>query len=90
MIAKSTLRRLIDLPGIAELEEKALMQPRYADVDARTAFPEIDACSRGDLSSMRSQPAGRAMSSASSAVMPNRAAEQASISGNAVLASTSA
>ena len=41
------LRRLIDLPGIAELEEKALMKPRYADVDARTEFPEIDACSVG-------------------------------------------
>jgi hypothetical protein len=39
------LRRLIDLPGIAELEEKALMKPRYADVDARSEFPEIDACS---------------------------------------------
>ena len=45
MLEKSALRRLIDLPGIAELEEKALMQPRYADADARTAFPEIDACS---------------------------------------------
>ena len=40
------LRRLIDLPGIAELEDKALMKPRYADVDARGEFPEIDACSR--------------------------------------------
>ena len=39
------LRRLIDLPGIAELEDKALMKPRYADVDARSEFPEIDACS---------------------------------------------
>ena len=39
------LRRLIDLPGIAELEDKALMKPRYADVDARGEFPEIDACS---------------------------------------------
>jgi hypothetical protein len=40
------LRRLIDLPGIAELEEKALMKPRYADIDARSEFPEIDACSQ--------------------------------------------
>jgi len=40
------LRRLIDLPGIAELEDKALMQPRYADDDARSQFPEIDACSQ--------------------------------------------
>ncbi|HEY5411142.1 MAG TPA: hypothetical protein VIJ94_10495 [Caulobacteraceae bacterium] len=40
------LRRLIELPGIAELEDKALMKPRYADVDARSEFPEIDACSK--------------------------------------------
>ena len=39
------LRRLLDLPGIAELEDKALMKPRYADDDARSEFPEIDACS---------------------------------------------
>ena len=37
------LRRLIDLPGIKELEQKALMKPRYADADARAEFPEIDA-----------------------------------------------
>ncbi len=40
------LRRLIDLPGIRDLEQKALMKPRYADVDARAEFPEIDDCSR--------------------------------------------
>ena len=40
------LRRLIELPGIAELEDKALMKPRYADDDARSEFPEIDACSK--------------------------------------------
>ena len=40
------LRRLIDLPGIKELEQKALMKPRYADADARAEFPEIDDCSR--------------------------------------------
>jgi hypothetical protein len=40
------LRRLIELPGIAELEDKALMKPRYADDDARSQFPEIDECSR--------------------------------------------
>lgn len=45
MSSASPLRRLLDLPGIAELEDKALMQPRYADIDARAAFPEIDACS---------------------------------------------
>jgi hypothetical protein len=36
------LRRLIDLPGIRDLETKALMKPRYADLDARAEFPEID------------------------------------------------
>jgi hypothetical protein len=36
------LRRLIDLPGIAELETKALMKPRYADPLSRADFPEID------------------------------------------------
>lgn len=40
------LRRLIDLPGLRELEQKALMQPRYADADARSEFPEIDEASR--------------------------------------------
>jgi hypothetical protein len=46
MANSTALRRLIDLPGIAELEEKALMKPRYADDDARGEFPEIDACSQ--------------------------------------------
>lgn len=40
------MRRLIDLPGVAELERAALMNPRYADADARDSFPELDACSR--------------------------------------------
>lgn len=39
------LRRLIDLPGIADLDRMALMKPRYADADAAAEFPEIDACS---------------------------------------------
>ncbi len=39
------LRRLYDLPGIAALEQKALMNPRYADADARAHYPEIDLCS---------------------------------------------
>jgi hypothetical protein len=46
MTAKPALRRLLDLPGMAELERKALMTPRYADEDARSAFPEIDETSR--------------------------------------------
>ena len=39
-------RRLIDLAGIRELEQKALMNPRYADADARDSFPDLDAASR--------------------------------------------
>ena len=40
-----SLRRLIDLPGIADLEYKALMKPAYAAPESRAEFPEIDACS---------------------------------------------
>ncbi|HWE45551.1 MAG TPA: hypothetical protein VG407_05935 [Caulobacteraceae bacterium] len=38
------LRRLIDLPGVAELETKALMKPSLAEPEARDDYPEIDAC----------------------------------------------
>jgi hypothetical protein len=38
------LRRLIDLPGVADLEGKALMKPGYADPLRRDEFPEVDAC----------------------------------------------
>lgn len=38
-----TLRRLLDLPGVADLEAKALMKPGYADPARRDAFPEVDA-----------------------------------------------
>jgi hypothetical protein len=41
----SRIRRLIDLPGVADLELKALMKPAYASAEARAEFPEIDACS---------------------------------------------
>ena len=40
---QAATRRLIDLPGVDDLELKALMKPRYADPDARDEFPEIDA-----------------------------------------------
>ena len=40
------LRRLIELPGVADLEFKALMKPAYADPDRRADFPEIDACAK--------------------------------------------
>jgi hypothetical protein len=46
MPASSSLRRLIDLPGIRELEGKALMYSRYADADARDHFSALDDCSR--------------------------------------------
>ena len=39
-------RRLIDLPGVRDLEFKALMKPRYAEPEARAEFSEIDDCSR--------------------------------------------
>jgi len=38
-----TPRRLIDLPGVADLEGKALMKPGYADPARRDEFPEVDA-----------------------------------------------
>lgn len=44
-MSETPLRRLIDLPGVRDLEYKALMKPRMADVDARADFPELDACS---------------------------------------------
>lgn len=38
------LRRLLDLPGVSDLETKALMKPGYADPSRRDEFPEVDAC----------------------------------------------
>ncbi len=37
-----TLRRLIDLPGVSDLESKALMKPGYADPTRGDEFPEVD------------------------------------------------
>jgi hypothetical protein len=39
------LRRLVDLPGVADLEYKALLKPAYAAPESRADYPEIDACS---------------------------------------------
>jgi len=39
------LKRLLDLPGIADLEYKALLKRDFTDFDARQTYPEIDACS---------------------------------------------
>ncbi|MBU1347769.1 MAG: hypothetical protein KKA16_12585 [Alphaproteobacteria bacterium] len=38
-----TLRRLLDLPGVADLETRALMKPGYSDPARRDEFPEVDA-----------------------------------------------
>ncbi|WP_417232245.1 hypothetical protein [Brevundimonas sp.] len=46
MTVSPRLRRLIDLPGIADLEYQALLKRAWAEPDARAEFPEIDACSR--------------------------------------------
>jgi hypothetical protein len=45
-MAQTPLRRLIDLPGLRDLEYKALLKPRMADEDVRADFPELDAASR--------------------------------------------
>ena len=42
----SKLRRLIDLPGVSDLEFKALMKPAYAAPEGRFDYPEIDECSK--------------------------------------------
>jgi len=44
MSDKPALRRLVDLPGVGDLEYKALMKPRLAEPEARAEMPEIDAC----------------------------------------------
>src|SRR6185369_13513802 len=38
------LRRLIDLPGVRDLEFRAVMKREFAEPAARAEFPEIDAC----------------------------------------------
>ena len=43
------LRRLIDLPGVADLEYRALLKREYAEPEARAEHPEIDACSRANF-----------------------------------------
>jgi hypothetical protein len=43
---KLALRRLLDLPGVADLEYKALMKREFAEPVARAEYPELDACSR--------------------------------------------
>jgi hypothetical protein len=38
------LRRLIDLPGVDALEYRAILKRDFAEAEARSEFPEIDAC----------------------------------------------
>lgn len=45
-MTRPTLRRLIDLPGISDLELKALMKRDFAEPDARDRYPEIDEVSK--------------------------------------------
>ena len=39
------LRRLIDLPGVNDLEYRAILKRDFAEPEARAEHPEIDACS---------------------------------------------
>ena len=41
------LRRLIDLPGVKDLEYRALLKRDFAEPEARAEYPEIDACVLG-------------------------------------------
>ena len=45
--ATPPLRRLIDLPGVKDLEFRAVMKRDFAEPEARAEFPEIDACATG-------------------------------------------
>jgi hypothetical protein len=44
MSSKPVLRRLIDLPGVPDLELKAVMKREFGEPEARAEHPEIDAC----------------------------------------------
>lgn len=43
------LRRLIHLPGVADLEYRALLKREFAEPEARAEHPEIDECSLRNL-----------------------------------------
>ncbi len=45
----AALPRLIDLPGVADLEFKALMKPAYAAPESRADYPEVDACAEANF-----------------------------------------
>ena len=60
----ATLRRLIDLPGVSDLEYRALLKREFAEPEARAEHPEIDACSQAifgltaDEAQAHARPAG--------------------------------
>lgn len=56
------MRRLIDLPGVDDLELKALMKPRLADPDLRDEHPEVDEVARAAF--------GLSLDEAEGAVLP--------------------
>lgn len=43
-MSQPPLRRLIDLPGVNDLEYRAILKRDFAEPDARAEHPEIDAC----------------------------------------------
>jgi hypothetical protein len=49
MTTPPKLRRLVELPGVADLEYKALMKPAYAAPENRADYPEIDACTQASF-----------------------------------------
>ena len=49
-------RRLIDLPGFADLETRALMKPSFADPEAREAIPDPNAVETFERSRTRGGP----------------------------------
>ncbi len=46
MTSQATLRRLIDLPGVADLERAAVLKPLPEIGEVRPPDPDIDACAR--------------------------------------------
>lgn len=45
MTSERPLRRLIERPGVNDLEYRAVLRRDFAEPEARQEFPEIDACS---------------------------------------------
>ena len=45
-MTQEALRRLIDLPGVNDLEYRALLKRDFAEPEARAEFPEINDCAK--------------------------------------------